>query len=154
MWNRFVDWIIARARRNPYTHLRDYMERYWLIHYDRCFGYGLRVHHIKQSDDRHFHDHPWNYCSLILRGGYYEVTPVFDRSGLFQGEKRRWHGPGSVLLRRSSSWHRLELPEGQTVWTLFCTGRYHRHWGFLVEPRHKVSWREHQSQQGDEFAES
>jgi len=143
-------WIIRRAMRTPYVHLAGYMERYWFIRIGRRGGgqsgtyplVGARVHHILRSDDdRHFHDHPWPYLTVILRGGYWEVRPVFIDQ-VVSYERRRWHGPGSVLLRRAGSWHRLELPEGQTAWTLFCTGPKVQHWGFLVG-RRKVHWREY-----------
>lgn len=143
-------WIIRRAMRTPYVHLAGYMERFWLIRLGRRGGgesgpyplIGARVHHILRSDEgSHFHDHPWWYLTIILRGGYWELRPVFV-DHVVSCVERTWRGPGSVLLRRAASWHRLELPEGQTAWTLFCTGPKVQPWGFLVE-RRKVSWREY-----------
>lgn len=144
------EWIIRRAMRTPYRHLAGYMERFWLFRIGRRGGgesgpyplIGARVHHILRSDDgRDFHDHPWPYLTIILRGGYWEVRPVLV-DNVVSYCVRTWHGPGSVLLRRANSWHRLELPEGQTAWTLFCTGPKVQHWGFLVG-RRKVGWREY-----------
>jgi hypothetical protein len=144
------EWIIRRAMRTPYVHLAGYMERFWLIRIGRRGGgesgpyplIGARVHHILRSDsDRVFHDHPWPYLTIILRGGYWEVRPVLV-DNVVSYTVRTWHGAGSVLLRRANSWHRLELPEGQTAWTLFCTGPKVQHWGFLVG-RHKVGWRKY-----------
>ena len=141
---RLVDRLIARAMRTPYYHIGDYMERYWLVSYNR-FGIACRVHHILRSDDaRAFHDHPWRYLTVVLRGGYTEVRPVFDRSGLYAGETRRWYGPGSVMLRGAKTWHRLELAPGRTAWTLFVTGRKRQTWGFLVHPRAKIESREYE----------
>lgn len=143
-------WIIRRAMRTPYIHLPGYMERFWFVRIGRRGGgqngayplIGARVHHILRSDEgRNFHDHPWPYLTVILRGGYWEITPDFF-DGEMRGEVRRWHGPGSMLLRRARSWHRLELPAGQTAWTLFCTGPKVQPWGFLVG-RRKVGWREY-----------
>lgn len=144
------DWIIRRAKRTPYVHLAGYMERFWLIRIGQRGGgesgpyplIGARVHHILRSDEgRDFHDHPWGYLTIILRGGYWEVRPVLV-DNVVSYTVRTWHGPGSVLLRRANSWHRLELPEGKTAWTLFCTGPKVQHWGFLVG-RKKVGWREY-----------
>ena len=146
-----ADRLIQRAMRTPYTHLTGYMERYWLFRLGRRGGgqsgpyplIGARVHHILRSDHgRDFHDHPWPYLTIILRGGYYEVRPLFDELGLLVGETRTWYGPGNVLLRRAGSWHRLELPAGKTAWTLFCTGPKTQPWGFLT-PKGKVYWREY-----------
>lgn len=134
----FVDKLIKFAMRTPYVHLEGYMERYWLISYSR-FLPSARIHHILRSDSgRAFHDHPWPYLTIILRGGYHEVKPVYDKSGLYIGDSRRWYGPGSILFRKADSYHRLEIPEGKTAWTLFVTGRYQRKWGFLANPTIKI----------------
>lgn len=84
---RAFDWmasrVIAVAQKTPYTHLGDYMHRWWLAGQPKdseSAGWAVRVHHILRSDhDRALHDHPWNNASLVLRGGYWEVTP-----GLYQ----------------------------------------------------------------------
>lgn len=138
-----ADRIIERSKRTPYRHLPGYMERFWLLPYGRL-GIAARVHHILRSDDdRAFHDHPWTYLTIILKGGYVEVTPIFDGSGIYRGERRQWRGPGSVLLRRAKSWHRLEVPTGVDTWTLFMTGPKRQRWGFMANPANKVYWREY-----------
>ncbi len=137
-----ADRIIARAMRTPYRHLPGYMNRYWLLPYNR-FGLAVRVHEILRSDDgRVFHDHPWPYLSIILRGGYFEVQPRFS-DGMYDGEQMQWRPEGAWLFRRARSWHRLVVPEGQSCWTLFISGPKVQSWGFLVAPKHKVYWREY-----------
>lgn len=138
-----IDRLIERAKKTPYEHIENYMERYWLVPYNKWIP-SARIHHILSSDDaRAFHDHPFWFLTIILRGGYFEVRPQYDKSGLYIGECRKWHGPGSILFRRSSAYHRLELPEGRTAWTLFMTGQYRRKWGFLVQPAIKVAHTEY-----------
>lgn len=150
MRNKLIDWIIARAKRTPYIHLDGYMERWWLLPYGRIPGIAARIHHILRSDDdRCFHDHPWPYVTIILRGGYWEYKPVFDKSGIYWADRVKWYGPGSILFRRAKSWHRLELEPAQTTWTLFITGPWRQHWGFLVEPAHKIHWREYVAKKDD-----
>lgn len=155
------DWIIALAKRTPYFHLPGYMDRFWLVPYAKAisrevaelhsvsydgtgpvafrqrpfawvlqrFGIAARVHHILRSDEgREPHDHPWPYLTIILKGGYYEHR--YEDDGRLRGVK--WHGPGSVLYRPAGSWHMLKLPQGDTAWTLFVTGRYVGTWGFLT----------------------
>ena len=135
---KFVDWLIERAKRTPYFHLDGYMNRYWLLPYGRQV-IAARIHQILRSDiDRFYHDHPWSYVSVILRGGYWEVTPMFNSSGIYIGDVRKWYGAGSVIFRPAKTWHRLEVREGETVWTLFITGKYRQKWGYLKEPRHKI----------------
>lgn len=138
-----ADRIIARAMRTPYRHLPGYMERYWLIPYGRG-PVAVRVHHILRSDlDRVFHDHPWPYLTIILKGGYTEVTPAYTADGFYDGERREQYGAGSVLFRQARTWHRLEIAEDVDTWTLFITGPKRQSWGFMAEPRRKVYWREY-----------
>lgn len=123
MLNKLIDWLINHAKKTPYFHLEGYMERYWLIKPSRWLPFSIRLHHILRSDDdRHLHDHPWSYCTIILRGGYTEIR---ERS-------QRWYGPGSVLFRGWKGFHRLVVPDGQTTWTLFMMGPYKHRWGFKV----------------------
>lgn len=163
----WVGYLIRRAMRTPYTHLPGYMERYWLVPYTKQhfendgtgwvswrrpiarllqhLGITIRVHHILSSDDaRAFHDHPWWYCTVILRGGYAEVRPRFN-SGIYEGDTRQFRDAGTVLFRRATSWHRLKVRAGGSAWTLFITGRYTNKWGFLVQPRFKQYWRDYNS---------
>ncbi len=148
MFNKIADWLIKLAKKTPYFHIRLpngalYMERYWLIPYNRFFP-AARIHIIRLSDTpRAFHDHPWPYLTIILQGGYTEVKPVFDKSGLYQGDSRVYYGAGSVLFRRSKSWHRLEVAEGESATTLFITGRYMQKWGFMANPKTKVAYTEY-----------
>ncbi|MCZ7644776.1 MAG: hypothetical protein M5U26_05755 [Planctomycetota bacterium] len=98
-----------------------YLTRYTLLHLP-----GLRVylHHLHRADeDRHLHDHPWNFTSLVLKGGYVEETLAGSRE----------HRPGAVIRHRAEDVHRVaSLPKG-SAWTLVFCGRKRRSWGFLVE---------------------
>ncbi len=156
-----ADAIIRRAMRTPYTHLAGYMERFWFLRIGSLgegesgpYPYiGARVHHILRSDnDRHFHDHPWPFVTIILRGGYFEQRPTLNARGQVIGITETWHGPGSVLFRRARDLHKLVLPAGRTAWTLFCTGPKSQTWGFLVDGR-KVPWREYVGPDGSDFAQ-
>lgn len=160
LFNRIAEALIARAMKTPYYHIKDYMERYWLVPYVRegshsavgkngvgpvkftkrpiawvlqKSGIAARIHKILRSDDdRAYHDHPWPYLSVVLFGGYWELTPKFDENGDVVGQHRKWYGPGSVIFRKAHTWHILELHDGRPAWTLFITGKYTQGWGFLV----------------------
>ena len=149
--------------RTPYFHLEGYMERYWLVPFNAkyitlqktntgCYtaclfrqpftwflqklGIGIRIHKILRSDDaRAFHNHPWNFISIILKGKYTEVTPVYDKSNFFVGTNFCSYDKGDVLFRKSNSLHRLILAKNKPVWTLFITGKKQRTWGFLTQPK-------------------
>lgn len=138
----FADKIIAVAKKTPYFHLEGYMERFWLVAPSKYLPFSIRVHHILRSDqDRHLHTHPWDYATLILKGGYWEVTPV-------EGSNKNninWYGPGSFLKRKADSSHRLVIPEGSSAWTLFIHSKKKREWGFMVDGQ-QVFWREYLGQ--------
>jgi hypothetical protein len=48
------------------------------------FGYSIRIHHWLRSDDvRHYHDHASNLLSIVLKGYYWNVSPVSD---IYEGD--------------------------------------------------------------------
>jgi hypothetical protein len=85
------------------------------------------LHKFHKGDPGDVHDHPWPYFTLILAGGYYE----WILSG--NCEIRKWRGPGHFRFCSATSYHRIELCEGVTPWTLFMPGPQTREWGFLVK---------------------
>ena len=101
------------------------------------------LHRFLRSDADEMHDHPWPFRSVILAGGYYEVTPA---KGWANGEgpvQRRWYGPGRILTRPAEWIHRIEIPEGHECWTLVFRGTKERGWGFWCPLIGFRPWREH-----------
>ena len=95
-----------------------YLYRWTLI----LFGYSIRLHHWIRSDDkRHFHDHPVDLISIILKGRYFNVTP----------DGRREVKAGSWWYSEGVKKHYLEIPDGG-AWTLLFCSRPYRKWGFFV----------------------
>jgi hypothetical protein len=96
-----------------------YMVRWRIID---CQWFGIYLHKIMRSDnDRHFHDHPFDFLSIMLAGGYSEVTP--------QAVVKR-NAP-SVCFRRAEHLHRLIL--SSLCWTLIFRGGRRRQWGFQTD---------------------
>jgi hypothetical protein len=111
-------WSICRRETICNPAGEPYLIRYRIV---QTPWLGLYLHHILRSDDdRALHDHPWPFLSFILRGGYWEHTPI----------GRAWYPPLSILWRCPEQLHRLELPETKTAWTLVVRGRRRRAWGF------------------------
>ena len=124
----------------------DYMHRYYIFLKDRkWFPFNVTLHKIVKSDDPIFHDHPWGYMTIILRGGYYEHVPVFDSRGQKFAEYSRWRGPGSIIIRKANEYHWLELDEEKPTVSLFFMGRQQRDWGFLKDNK----WIQHEEYLGD-----
>ena len=86
------------------------------------FGFSIRLHHWISSDDqRYFHDHPWNFISIIFKGSYKNVTPT-----------------GTVEFKAPAMWksdgmkqHYVVVPPSG-AWTLLLCSRPYRKWGFWV----------------------
>src|SRR5665213_2092023 len=98
----------------------------WLL---QRFDISVRVHEILRSDtERHPHDHPWSYLTILLRNAYAE-----ERYNA-EGDLIDYiiHKPGSILWRPAGSLHRLTLLNGP-VTTLFITFKKRGTWGFQVD---------------------
>ena len=110
----------------------DYMHRYYLFLKDRkWFPFNVTLHKIVKSDDPILHDHPWGYMTIILKGGYWEHYPVYNKENKQIGVFQEWRGPGSIIIRKAHDYHWLELEEGKSATTLFFMGPQSRDWGFL-----------------------
>ena len=87
------------------------------------FGYSIRVHEWYADDDtRHFHDHPQWFWTLILRGGYTDVSP--------DGEDRLRFG--SIRYRPADYAHAVTDVIPKTV-SVLLAGKPVRRWGFWVD---------------------
>jgi len=136
-----ADWLIEHAQRTPYNHIVDragtlYMQRWWLIK-PGFLPFSIRVHHIVRPDaDRHLHDHPFNYRTIILRGGYVEED-VFGEFDI--------RVSGDTVKATANTFHRIShVDHKDGAWTLFIMGRRRNQWGFMVDG-HKVHWTEYLS---------
>lgn len=119
--------------------------------------FGIYLHRIFLPDaDRHPHDHPWPFLSLVLRGGYVEelselrMTPAqrpklrtMRRVGM--RTHRRW-SIHRMPLRRA---HRVALIEPGTM-TLVLVGRRSKDWGFWTSPTQWVRWDQYDTVDGPE----
>lgn len=112
---------------------RPYLMRWWIVRTNYLRVYLHRI--MRDDDDRALHDHPWWNVSIVLRGGYREITKA--------GAKMR--RPGSIVFRRATAAHRLELPVRnggiRYCWSLFITGPRIREWGFYCPNGWRV-WHE------------
>lgn len=172
---QFGQRLIDSAVMTPYFHLEDYMLRFWLVKpkskqgkaptglFKSVRDFGIRVHCIRRSDrDGALHDHPWWNVSLILKGCYWEVIPLGNRSPnrlprhavLIEDPNHEpayavFRPQGSIIVRGPKTRHRLvvnldDLNGEQGVWTMFMTFGKGGEWGFY-EPEagnsRKVNWR-------------
>ena len=130
--NWFLTWLDIIGRKRIVMDRIDnepYLERYYLFLKDRKkFPFNIFLHKFLKGDPDDVHDHPWPYCTFILKGGYYEWIPQFNADGTKYCEIRKWRGPGHFRFCSSNSYHRIELKEGVTAWTLFMPGPQKKDW--------------------------
>lgn len=112
------------------SHIHSYMHR-WIL---RTPWGTLRVHHILRADaDPDPHDHPFDFTSLILLGGYVEAFRDAGRDVI------SYFRAGAVIRRKAFDAHRLVhvLPD---TWTLVITGPKCKPWGYHTS-KGWVPWR-------------
>jgi hypothetical protein len=110
-----------------------YLERYYVFLKDRTwFPFNIFLHKFLKSDPDVVHDHPWHYATLILKGGYWEWIPQFDKNGTRICEIAKWRRPGHFRVCHAHSLHRIEIDPNIETWTLFMPMWKKREWGFLT----------------------
>ena len=90
--------------------------------------FRIYIHEIHERDlDAHRHNHPWNFASLILRGGYAERF----QDGL---GGVNWFRPWDWNVKEAAEYHQIEelFNGAPTISLVFAWGRY-RPWGYLTK---------------------
>jgi hypothetical protein len=126
----------------------------------------LLLHHfMPRADERHFHDHPRGFWTLVIWGGYDDMVPCISCDGVGVGLIgafdyndnreiiRTWstmvhceacHGDGVILgdkMRIGSLKYRPPEHTHRTrvhssgAWTIVVMGRISREWGFRIRSR-------------------
>jgi hypothetical protein len=104
--------------------------RRWRLLYTPWFA--VYIHGIYRSDeDLHPHSHPWNFLSLILRGGYWEDVWSSDGKMIspLPGHLRM---PGFFVGHTRRTYHTVILRKDPAYTLVFTFGRK-RPWGYLVD---------------------
>lgn len=96
---------------------------------------------LHDDEDRATHDHPWNFVSIMLWGGYLEFvgklreSPLYERRVLSIAYRPAEHAHRVILHRRYG--------DGaiQPAWTIMITGPVIRDWGFWCPKERWVHWK-------------
>lgn len=109
-----------------------YLTRYRLM---QTPWFAIYVHRFDGPDSRPtLHDHPWPFLSLVLRGGYQEVTSYTLPLG---HAVTRWN------RKRTSDLHYILRLHRTPTWTLMVVGRRQRTWGYLDRDGTWTPYNEH-----------
>ena len=85
--------------------------------------FSVWIHGIYSADkDQYLHNHPWDYCSWVLKGSFIEKTDA--------GENKMT--PGSFVNRDGSLFHKIQSVIESPVYTLFIATQPKRDWGYMV----------------------
>lgn len=104
------------------------LRRYMIFQGER---FGVYVHRIYRPDaDRDCHNHPWQFRTLVLRGGYTELVRRHVGS-LQETLTARMHRPGSTHAMPVDAFHQL-VEVAPNTWTLLLVGPKVHEWGFWV----------------------
>lgn len=118
---RLLEKFFPKTVVGDYCSGEPYLTRYFLLG-GRTSRWALMVHCFHRSDiDRHLHDHPWSFITLLL-SGYEEVTA--------QGGKH--YGAGSILVRPAQFQHRVVI-HTPVSWTIVLRFKKQQSWGFITE---------------------
>lgn len=146
----------------PYSHLYHadgslYMERFIVWQRKDEDHRHVRLHHIVTEDrDIHFHDHPFDFHSLVLTGGYIEARPIMRGPCFIKPNEEfelipqsreeftiTFRGAGSINYRHACDRHRI-LHVQENTWTLVFASPLRQWWGFYT-PLGKIHWRDYES---------
>lgn len=112
-----------------FTTVKEIKSKEGELHFKRfaiieCNWFSIYIHTIyKEDEDEHYHDHPWNYASIILYGGFMELT------------KGSWRilTIGSISIQSAERVHKIAYLYSDKVTSLFFTGPRKREWGYKVK---------------------
>lgn len=84
--------------------------------------FSVRLHHwLAPDDDRAKHDHPWDFVTFVLWGGYVDSSPDGDE-----------HLRAPAVRYRPATHQHTVFPDEGGAWTVVVTGPKIRSWGFWV----------------------
>lgn len=111
--------------------------------------FSIYIHYIARSDeDLHPHSHPWNFYSLILKGGY-EETVTYKHNLLTEKFVKKIFNLG---YRFYDDYHKIKLLK-PTFTLVFCSKRNPNYkWGYLVDGDHMDHETYREKKNKNEFA--
>lgn len=118
-----------------------YLTRWYLV---STPWFGVYLHRFDGPDpDADPHDHPWNFVTMVLRGGYDEEA--LRRHGDVLEVVDCHHRPLVPRRRTLDTRHKVARLWRVPTWTLVVVGRRQREWGFWLDggAGSWVPWREY-----------
>jgi len=105
------------------------------LHFQRWVLFALPflriyLHKICLPDyDEHMHDHPWNFISIILKGGYLEK---FSNGPNYDIVSYNHNNPGTIVKRNREQVHKIEKLFKISSWSLVLAWGEYQIWGYRI----------------------
>lgn len=121
--------------------IKEIKSRSGIIHFRRWRllstpWFAIYIHGIYKADeDEHYHDHPWDYISIGLKGYGFEEH---YKGGHVDHNLIK---PFGVIRRKAEEFHKIESLFKSPIYTLFITGKRRREWGYS----YNGSWLDHKT---------
>lgn len=162
--NKLIYFLVERCKAKGHvyhiTGTEDQKDDVYLVRYIvlKSRFMCIYIHRFMRSDSSDPHDHPWNFLTYIVSGGYeehfYDINqPVKGKKKYlsFWTKKVNVRKPGSLAYRRATDIHRVVIPRKYTLaqieqapLTACIMFNRIRHWGFwpLADKGAKfIDWR-------------
>lgn len=96
----------------PYTNIKNFLYRFTIF---QIGNLHIRIHKIVDDDKTTLlHNHPFNYISIILKGGYTDVLE----------DKTYNYGWLSIIKRKHEQYHRIINVKKNTYTLFIAYGKY------------------------------
>jgi hypothetical protein len=150
-FERFLSWLFKQEDIGENATL--YMRRWRIAGYNATlptiFGRNLMLHKMVRPDgDPDPHDHPWDFWSLVVWGGYVEhVYNMVAKEVHREPRHFPWHVHRKLLaldFRDATHMHRVHTLFKGVSWTLVMTSGRQREWGFWTD-KGWVHWKQYKS---------
>lgn len=110
-----------------------YLIRYYVV---RSKYFNFFIHIFLRSDRDDLHDHPWNFCTYLVRGAYTEDFAL-NRDVTNMVPNYRDMKRNRFVTRKAEDLHRVIVKsrkfenKNEAPMTLFFSGPVRRDWGFV-----------------------
>lgn len=136
-------WAFMQRMTIPCENGLNYLTRLRVI---QTPWFGVYLHDLYEPDsDRDPHDHPWDFTSFIVKGGYLEKVWPIPHILMDVSYKRRWNKYSWHKMTRDMA-HRITSVDPGTR-SLIFVGKRTRNWGFFTEDGW-MSWQDYEKAKG------
>lgn len=143
---KFVMWICEKLNRVEYIQESRSKQdsQVYLVRYIVCKTeyFKFYIHRFLRSDLDDLHDHPWNFGTFIVQGGYTEIFyngPAKTSREMTCRLNKRSVSENRLVFRKGEDFHRVILDKEYTIdmleeapLTLFVSFQKYKEWGFMT----------------------